>query len=150
VGEPGRAIPWMRKALEALERARSAERIYLRGSSKAVVVDVARVRLQGKERGASSQRTSGSAADPRRAERLARFDAALALAPRSTVAAADSLLLLRIDALAADPPAAAALGAAANALRSGGDATAALARARRVLAGLVPARAPLGGWGAPW
>ncbi|HEY2850360.1 MAG TPA: DUF4175 family protein, partial [Gemmatimonadaceae bacterium] len=47
IGEPGKAIPFMKKALDALQAARSAERIYLRGKTQAVVVDIERVRLQG-------------------------------------------------------------------------------------------------------
>ena len=150
VGEPGRAIPWMKKALEALERARSAERIYLRGKVRTVVVDVARVRLQGKERGSPVARLARDAADPARLARLARFDAALAVAATAPAAAADSLLLLRIDALDRDAAAAQALGAAANALRGKGDATAALIRARRAVAGFAPVRSPLNAWSAPW
>ena len=51
IGEPGKAIPFMKKALDALQAARSAERIYLRGKTRAVVVDIDRVRLQGKDKG---------------------------------------------------------------------------------------------------
>lgn len=150
VGEPGRAIPWMRKALDALERARSAERIYLRGKARSVVVDVARVRLQGKEHGTPSARLPRAASDAAHAARLARFDVALTIAASAPVAAADSLLLLRLDALDHDPAAAVALGAAANALRAGGNVTAVMARARRAVAGLAPRRAPLTAWSAPW
>jgi hypothetical protein len=66
VGEPGKAVPFMKKALDALQAARSAERIYLRGRTRAVVVDIDRVRLQGKDRGAPAPRTPRTAADPSR------------------------------------------------------------------------------------
>ncbi|HEY0972626.1 MAG TPA: hypothetical protein VGE02_16780, partial [Gemmatimonadales bacterium] len=98
VGESARAIPPMRRALEALQRAREAERIYLRGRPPAVVVDVARARLAGKERGADGIRRPG---EPREdvAERLRRLDRALLLRARDPAAAADSLQLLRVDLL---------------------------------------------------
>jgi hypothetical protein len=47
-GEPAQALPPMRRALAAIERARQAERIYLRGRPAAVIVDVAHARLAGK------------------------------------------------------------------------------------------------------
>ena len=46
IGEPGKAIPWMQKALDALQSARAAERIYLRGKVRTVIVDIDRVRMQ--------------------------------------------------------------------------------------------------------
>lgn len=150
IGEPRQAIPFMQKALDALQRARSAERIYLRGKSRAVVVDVARARMQGKERGIPTARTPRDAADPTRAARLARFDAAVRLAATAPLAAADTLLLLRIDLLERASAAGDALGAAANALRGSGNATSTLVMARRALVGVAPRRAALGTWGAPW
>ena len=150
IGQPAKAIPWMRKALDALQAARSAERIYLRGRARPVVVDVERVRLAGKERGTPVARFPLTAADPAHLTRLARFDLALTLARSAPAAAADTLLLLRIDLLDRDPPAAAALDAAANALRRPGDPTLSLIRARRALAGSPPRRAALSTWGSPW
>ena len=79
IGEPGKAIPFMKKALDALQTARSAERIYLRGKTRAVVVDIERVRLQGKDKGAPSPRSPRLPADPAHDRRVARFDAALQL-----------------------------------------------------------------------
>ncbi len=150
IGEPRQAIPFMQIALDALQRARSADRIYLRGKSRAVVVDVARARMQGKEKGVPTPRAPRDAADPTRAARLARFDAAERLAATAPLAAADTLLLLRIDLLERASAAGDALGAAANALRGSGNATAALVVARRALVGTVPRRSALGTWGAPW
>ena len=42
VAEPAQAIPPMRLALDAIQRARQAERVYLRGRPPEVIVDVAR------------------------------------------------------------------------------------------------------------
>jgi hypothetical protein len=149
VGEPGKAIPWMKKALDALQAARAAERIYLRGRTRPVVVDLERVRLSGKEKGAPDQRTPRAATDPARLERLARFDVALSLAGAAPAAAADSLLLLRLTLLDRDPTAVRALEGAANALRGdkkAGDATLALTRARAALTGGAPRRGALTAW----
>ncbi len=148
IGEPGKAIPFMKKALDALQAARSAERIYLRGKTQAVVVDIERVRLQGKDKGTSSVRIPRLAADPARDVRIARFDAALQLMRTTPGAAVDSLLLLRLDLLERDAAAARAIETAANALRGGHDATNALIRARRMLAATPTAPAPLGAWNA--
>ena len=54
VGEPGTALPPMRLALAAIQRARNAERLYLRGKAPVVIVDVNKVRLAGKRDDASS------------------------------------------------------------------------------------------------
>jgi hypothetical protein len=56
IAEPKAAIPHMRAALAAIQRARSAERIYLRGKPPVVVIDVAKVRLAGKDQGQSNVR----------------------------------------------------------------------------------------------
>ncbi len=144
---PRQAIPWMERAIEALQRARAAERIYLRGRPPRVVVDIAKVRGTGKDTGASSERAARAPADPARAERLARFDVALGIVTRDPAAAADSLLLLRLTVPEDDPSAARALDAAAGQLRTGGDVTEALARARRALAGAPVRSGALGPWG---
>jgi hypothetical protein len=148
LGEPGRALPHMRRALAAIQRARQAERVYLRGRPPQVVIDVAKARLQGKDKGSSSARAPAEADTALRA-RVARFARAVELVPRDPSAAVDTLLLLRIDALAAAPEFAAALRDATEALRRGrgDDATAALARARRALAGPSMARDSIARWG---
>jgi hypothetical protein len=149
VGEPGKAIPFMKKALDALQAARSAERIYLRGRTRAVVVDIDRVRLQGTDKGSPGARTPRLAADPAHDKRIARFDAALLLVRTAPSAAVDSLLLLRLDLLDRDLGAARAIEAAANALRGGHDATNSLIRARRAIASVPSAPAALTTWGSP-
>ena len=149
VGEPGRALPHMRRALGAIERARRAERVYLRGRPPQVVIDVDKVRLQGKAKGASSVRVPAVDADSALQHRIDRFVRAVDLTRREPSAAVDSLLVLRIDALTDAPAFAAALRDATDALRlgRGGDATAALARARRALAGPTMARDSIARWG---
>lgn len=147
LGQPAAAIPWMERAIAALQAARAAERIYLRGRPAPVVVDLARVRLQGKDEGAPAARSARPVADPARVERLARFDRVLGLVPAAPAAAADSLLLIRVALPTSAHREAAALDDAANALRRGGDVTDALAAARRALVATPPHRAALGAWG---
>lgn len=149
VGEPGSALPHMRRALAWIQRARAAERIYLRGRPPAAVVDVARARLQGKDRGDPAPRRARRADDPasRRAERLA---LALDLLARDPAAGTDSLLLLRVDAIGVDAALASALGEAVEALRAGRDATAALVRARRAATAAPRASDGLGAWSGAW
>lgn len=147
LGAPDRAIPWMQRAIEALQRARAAERIYLRGRPPRVVVDINRVRLAGKDEARPSARTPRAQLDPVRAARLARFDAAVGVVAMNPLAAADSLLLIRVTLPTDDRAAALALDAAATALRRGGVVTDALVAARRSLVQDPPRRAPLTAWG---
>ncbi len=143
---PTAAIPWMERAIEALQRARAAERIYLRGRPPRVVVDVAKVRGTGREQGTPSMREARVSLDADRVGRLRRFDVALAIVTAAPAAAADSLLLLRLSLPVRDRAAAEALVIAADAVRRGGDVTAVLRRARRALAD-APTRQALLPWG---
>jgi len=149
-GETGRALPPMRRALAAIQRARQAERIYLRGKPPAVVVDLGRVRLTGKEHGATSTRLPRAPTDPAAARRAERLAAAMELATRSPAAAIDSIVLLRVESLEAAPQLAAALADALAAMRNGSDATALLERARRIADGTVRGSGRLGAWSGVW
>ncbi|HEX3867053.1 MAG TPA: DUF4175 family protein, partial [Gemmatimonadaceae bacterium] len=148
IAEPGRALPHMRAALAAIQRARLAERIYLRGAPPKVVIDVNSVRLKGKDKGATSERRPLASSDSITQMRIERFARAVDLVATSSGAAVDSLLVLRIDAITDAPPFAAALGDAVAALRKGlgDDATRALTRARRALAGSPVASDSLSRW----
>jgi len=154
VARPGEAIAPMQRALSAIERSRAAERIYLRGKWPKVVVDIARVRLAGKDRGAPAARAPRAAVDRVRLERVARFDGAIdRLAAGDAAGARDALLLLRVELLDTDIASSRVLGAALDALRRGADVTRALAQARRALAsaaGAGSSRGVLGPWGASW
>ena len=149
-GETARALPPMRRALAAIQRARQAERIYLRGKAPAVVVDLARVRLTGKETGLPSTRSPRAAADPAAAARLERLATAIVLAASAPPAAIDSLVLLRVESLEAAPALAAAIADALDAMRNGRDATSLLSRARRVADGGVRRSGPLRAWSGAW
>jgi hypothetical protein len=147
-GEPDRALPHMRRALVAIQKARQAERLYLRGAPPPVIIDIDKARLKGKDKGASSVRRPLTVPDSAANARAERFARLVELARRDPRVAVDSLLLLRIDALTDAPTFAAALSDAVAAMRAGKSdaATSALARARRALAGPAVVRDSLGRW----
>jgi hypothetical protein len=149
-GETGKALPPMRRALEAIQRARQAERIYLRGKAPAVVVDLARVRLTGKEGGEANQRVPRAPLDPAAARRAERLSDAIALAATAPAAAIDSLVLLRVESLEAAPALASAIGDAIESMRANRDATGLLSRARRVAEGGVRGSQGIGAWSGVW
>jgi hypothetical protein len=134
----------MRLALAAIERARAASRLYLRGTPPTVIIDLAKVRLAGKDTGVTNARRAREAMPPREARRADRLVRAAQLAARDGSAARDSLAVLRADALGDAPAFAAAVSAVLDALNTGGDATDAFVRARRVLG--VVTRTDAGVW----
>jgi hypothetical protein len=135
IAEPTPALPPMRVALAALDRARLANRLYLRGVPPKIIVDLKRVRLSGKEKGSSNTRTPRSFADSARVRLPARFNAAIDLIEKQPARAVTELALMRVEALPSLPEFAAALGEATDAIRAGRDATLPLLRARRALDG---------------
>lgn len=145
IAEPGPALPPMRVALAALDRARLANRLYLRGAPPKIIVNIDRVRLSGKEKGSSSVRTPRTLADSLRVQLSARFYAMVDIIAKNPARAMTELALLRVDALLTFPDFAAALSEANDAVRAGRDATLPLLRARRVLDGPPEVR-PLGAW----
>jgi hypothetical protein len=146
IAEPGPALPPMRAALKALDRARLANRLYLRGTPPKIIVDLKRVRLAGKEKGSPNTRTPRSFADSTRVRLSARFGAVLDLIEKQPGRATTELSLMRVDALSSLPDFAAALGETTDAIRAGRDATLPLLRARRVLDGPPQATPGLPAW----
>ncbi|MEA2763551.1 MAG: hypothetical protein QOD47_2835, partial [Gemmatimonadaceae bacterium] len=146
IAEPGPALPPMRAALKALDRARLANRLYLRGTPPKIIVDLKRVRLAGKEKGSPNSRTPRSFADSTRVRLSARFGAVLDLIEKQPGRATTELSLMRVDALSSLPDFAAALGETTDAIRAGRDATLPLLRARRVLDGPPQATPGLPAW----
>jgi hypothetical protein len=146
IAEPGLALPPMRAALKALDRARLANRLYLRGTPPRIIVDLKRVRLAGKEKGSPNIRTPRSFADSARVRLSVRFGAVLDLVEKRPARAITELSLMRADALSSLPQFAAALGEATDAIRAGRDATLPLLRARRVLDGPPEATQGLPQW----
>ncbi len=136
IAEPAVALPPMRKALKALDRARLAQRLYLRGASPKLVIDVERVRMIGKEKGASSLRTQQAAVDSLRRALVSGFESALAIRTVNRQLAIEQLSLLRIRALEGAPEFAAAVRDAVELLQTNRNAGPALIRARRALGAL--------------
>ncbi len=131
-GVPREAIEPMKRALAAIQRARSAERVYLRGTPPAAVVDLAKIRLIGTDSAKFEMRHALNALPPterRVAERVLR---ALALLGTRDSSAVDSLRIVRLDALGHSPQLAGAIGDAIEALDHSRNVTAALLRARRL------------------
>jgi hypothetical protein len=122
----------MKRALAAIQRARSAERVYLRGTPPAAVIDLEKIRLVGTDSATFEARRALRAlpaTERRLAERVLR---ALALLVVRDTTAIDSLRIVRLDALVSSPQLAASIGDAVDAVERGADATAALLRARRL------------------
>jgi hypothetical protein len=145
MAEPDDALPHMYAALEAIQRARAAERIYLRGRARPAVINLDEVRLAGKRDGAV---TAGRVplAPAATAARLARLLAHATLLATAPGAARDSLLVLRLELLPDAAGAAAAIARALDALREGGDPRPGLAAARAALAGAAESRPGVGAW----
>lgn len=143
-GDPHGAIPPMKRALEAIERSRAASRLYLRGRPPQVIVDIAKVRLAGKDTGSTGSRSERALLPSRVVERDARLVRAAQQLPVARDAARDSLALLRVEALGDAPAFAAAVAQLLEVVDRGGDATTAVVSARRVLGNVV--RTP----GATW
>jgi hypothetical protein len=135
IAEPAPALPPMRIALAALDRARVANRLYLRGAPPRIIVDIQRVRLAGKEKGTSSTRSPRSFADSARVKLSAQFRVVIDLIEKQPGRAMTELALMRVEALQTLPDVAAALGEVSDAVRGGRDVTLALLRARRILDG---------------
>ena len=132
-GDPHGAIPPMKRALEAIERSRAASRLYLRGRPPQVIVDIAKVRLTGRDTGQVTGRSRRDALPAPMALRDARLVRAAMLLTTDPAAARDSIALLRVESLGDAPSFAAALGELLGTIDRGGDATGSLVQARRVL-----------------
>ena len=143
-GDTKGAIPHMRIALAAIERSRAASRLYLRGKPPTVIVDVARVRLVGRDTGTTNARTPRTRLSAVSAVRESRLLAAAATAGVDPASTRDSLAVLRLESVADAPDFARALAGVLAHLARGGDLTDDFARARRTLGGL--ARVPNGDW----
>jgi len=146
IAEPDSALPHMRIALKALDRARLANRLYLRGTPPKVIVDVARVRLSGKDKGAGNVRTPRTRQDSARVDLSRRFSDAVDLISTKPQEAARAFSLLQVQALSVSPQLATALGEAVDAFRKGRDATLPLLRARRALEGNPQSSPGLPAW----
>lgn len=133
IAQPDTAMPYMKKILAILDELRLAHRYYLRGLMKPVAVNVERVRMTGTDTAAASRREARAELPDARAALVVRLDRSALLARSAPVAAADSLVFIRVSALASAPEAAKALEEAIRLLREGESASGVLARVRRAL-----------------
>lgn len=151
VGEIPAALPFMTRALHALDRARLANRLYLRGRAPRIVVNVEKVRLTGKDKGsANAVATPRSRADTTLLRLDRSLDAALSTARTDPNGFVDALIRLRAGGAAVSPGFSSALGDAVDAFRSGKDMTPALVRARRALHGAPRAGNAALPWSGSW
>lgn len=150
IAEPAPALPPMRVALKALDRARLANRFYLRGLQPKVIVDLARVRMTGKEKGSGSARTPRQPADFAQARLERRFGEAIDMIESRPADAVRAFTFLQVEALSTSPSFASALGEAIEAFRRGRDATNPLLRARRALSGDPAGTSGLSPWSGGW
>ena len=146
IAEPDSALPPMRVALKALDRARLANRLYLRGMPPKVVVDVARVRMSGKEKGAANVRTPRAPTDSARVNLEKRFSDAVELIESKPADAIRAFTLMQVEALSLSPAVASSLAEAINDFKKGKDATMPLLRARRALSGDPTGSSGLPAW----
>ena len=109
--------------------------MYLRGKPPVVIVDIAKIRLVGKDTGQMNTRAARDALSPKEAERETRLLSAALLLTRDAAAGRDSLALLRLESLTDAPRLAAAVSDVLEVVRRGGDATESLIRARRLISG---------------
>ncbi len=131
------AIPHMKIALAAIERSRAASRLYLRGKSPTVIVDIAKVRLAGRDTGSTNLRTARGTLSSKSSAREARLLAAAVLAVHNASDARDSIAVMRLESVSDAPDFARALDVLLEQLRRGGDATEPFVHARRVLGGIA-------------
>jgi hypothetical protein len=141
IAEPAPALPPMRVALKALDRA--SRQSAVRGVPPKIVVNLDRV-PHGEGKGVQAlvlhrlRRFGASSCH--------RFAAVLDMIERQPARATTELALMRVEALQTLPDFAAALGEATDAIRAGRDATLPLLRARRALDGPPQATPGLPAW----
>lgn len=146
IAKPREALPAMRRALRLLQKAREANRLYLRGLQRQDVVNIERVRLKGTDSGNASPRQPRKEVIEVRRLLGRRVVVVTHIATTSIPAALDSLLLIQLDALEHVPEMAPMVGQAIGALRNRESAKSALARLHRVLAPPVIVRTSLTDW----
>ncbi len=129
----GVALPHMYRALRALERVRSSNRLYLRGLFPKLVVDLDKVRLKGTDRPTVEAREPRPEMEDSRKMLRARLDGVMGLLSRGTGGILDSLVLIRIDALTLAADVAVPLGKAIADVRAGREPLPQLRAARRLL-----------------
>jgi hypothetical protein len=127
------ALPEMYRALEALDKGRNSSRVYLRGVLPRIVVDLEQVRLSGTGKAQVGPRWPRQELSDARRQLLERLDRLFPASGPMPPALADSLTMVRADALTDAPDAAPLLARALEAIRAGRDPLPMVRQSRRVL-----------------
>ena len=150
IADPHTALPPMRSAYKALQSFRSFKRYYLRGATRPVIVDIQRVRLTGKTKGAAAPMSPRSVASSDRDRMRAEYSAAIEQIRGAPSQAVTMLTMLRVESLKKYPALSAALENALSAIGAGRDVTGALLRVRRLLEGNPTVTDSLPVWSGGW
>ena len=140
------ALPEMYLALDALDKGRTSRRIYLRGLLPRIVVDLEQVRLTGTGKAEVGARSPRPPVDDPRRRLLDRLDRLLPEPGRIPAALADSLTMIRADALTDAADAAPLLARALEAIRAGRDPMPLLRLSRRALERATESAPSLPAW----
>ena len=151
IAHPDSAQPIMRQILKILDDLRLAHRYYLRGQMPPVAVNVARVRLTGKDSAQATARRGRAGLEDPQTPLARRLEAVRTLAWTAPQVAADSLVFLRVSALTTAPRIVAALQTVMERLHAGTPADRAVADSvlARTVRALEP-KATMTSGGTPW
>jgi hypothetical protein len=127
------ALPQLYKAYKALESFRTFKRYYLRGATRAVIVDIQRVRLSGKTKGTATPMSPRGVATSDRDRMRLEYSAAIEQLRSAPSTAVTMLTMIRVESLRKYPALSAAIADALGAIDRGRDVTGPLLRVRRLL-----------------
>lgn len=150
IAETGEALPPMWAALKLLQEFALTERYYFRGQPPELLVNLGRVRMQGKDTGYAAPRARREMSGEKRRELMAGYVESVRLLDAAPDSAMNTLMRMQVEALRELPGLASVLGEAVAAIRAGEDATASLAEVRRALEGRTIIRRRLTSWSALW
>ena len=150
IAETGEALPPMWAALKLLQEFALTERYYFRGQPPELLVNLGRVRMQGKDTGYAAPRVRREMSGEKRRELMASYVESVRLLEPAPDSAMNTLMRMQVEALREFPGLASVLGEAVAAIRAGEDATASLAEVRRSLEGRTIIRRRLTSWSALW
>ena len=150
IAETGEALPPMWAALKLLQEFALTERYYFRGQPPELLVNLGRVRMQGKDTGYAAPRVRREMSGEKRRELMASYVESVRLLEAAPDSAMNTLMRMQVEALREFPGLASVLGEAVAAIRAGEDATASLAEVRRSLEGRTIIRRRLTSWSALW
>ena len=150
IAETGEALPAMWAALRLLQEFALAERYYFRGQPPELIVNLGRVRMQGKDTGYAQPRRRREMSGETQRELLTRYVESVRLLEPAPDSAVNTLMRMQVEALREFPDLASVLGEAVAAIRAEEDATDRLDEVRRLLEGRTIVRRRLTSWSALW